>query len=119
MEKINLMENLRVIDKYWHSKIVGILNGQTIKLVKMKGEFNEHYHDREDELYLVLKGQLILRFPEKTVHLKEGELLIVPKGVIHLIHAEQEVQALIFEPKSTLNTDNVQAEIADTEKKAE
>jgi len=110
MEKVNLAEKLGLFDEYWSPKIVGELNGQHVKLAKLKGEFVWHHHEAEDELFLVVKGQLVIKLKEKDVVLEEGEFFIVPRGVEHKPVAEEEVHVLLFEPMSTLNTGNVRNE---------
>ncbi len=110
MEKVNLAEKLKLVKEYWSPKIVGELNDSYVKVVKLKGEFIWHHHEQEDELFLVVKGSLLIRFRDRDVRLEEGELLIVPKGVDHLPIAEEEVHIVLLEPKSTLNTGNVKNE---------
>lgn len=110
MEKVNLMEKFALIGDYWSPKIAGELNGQYVKLTKLKGDFIWHHHENEDELFLVVKGQLTLKFRDEDVVLKEGEFLIVPRGVEHKPVADEEAQVLLFEPKSTLNTGNIRGE---------
>lgn len=110
MEKINLSEKLNLISEYWSPRIAGELNGQQVKLAKLKGEFVWHHHENEDEMFLVLKGRLIIRLPNEEVLLNEGEFFIVPRGVEHQPVAQEEVHLLLFEPASTLNTGNIQNE---------
>ena len=93
--------------EFWGSKIVGELNDSYIKLTKLKGEFDWHHHDQEDELFLVVKGQLTIKFRDREVSLGAGELIVIPKGVDHLPVAVDEVQVMLIEPKGTLNTGNV------------
>ena len=107
MEKINLAEKFNLVKQYWSPKIIGELNDSYVKAVKLKGEFIWHHHDQEDELFLVVKGSLRIRFRDRDVRLEEGEFLIVPKGVDHLPIAEQEAHIVLLEPKTTLNTGNV------------
>ncbi len=107
MEKINLAEKFNLVRQYWSPKIIGELNDSYVKAVKLKGEFIWHHHDQEDELFLVVKGSLRIRFRDRDVRLEEGEFLIVPKGVDHLPIAEQEAHIVLLEPKTTLNTGNV------------
>jgi mannose-6-phosphate isomerase-like protein (cupin superfamily) len=107
MEKVNLAEKFSQVENYWSPKIVGELNDSYVKVVKLKGEFLWHHHEHEDELFLVVKGTLRMRFRDRHVLVREGEFLIVPKGVEHLPVAEEEVQVVLLEPKSTLNTGNV------------
>lgn len=105
MEKINISEKLRSFDKYWQSKLVSDFNNQSVKLTKMKGEFDWHQHESEDELYLVLKGQLNIELDNDTVILNEGDLFIIPSNTGHRLIAAQEVHLMVVEPKSTLNMD--------------
>ncbi len=107
MEKINLSEKLALFDEYWKPKIVGELNDQHVKLAKLKGEFVWHRHHLEDELFLVIKGQMVIKLRDKDVVLNEGEFFIVPHGIEHKPVAKEEVHVLLFEPNSTLNTGNM------------
>ena len=107
MNKVNLQQKFSLFSEYWNPKIVGELNGQFVKLVKVKGEFMWHHHDDEDELFMVMKGRLQIQFAAEQVWLEEGEFLIVPKGVEHRPVAPEEVHLLLFEPSSTLNTGNI------------
>ena len=110
MEKVNLNEKFGRINAYWNPKIAGELNDSYVKLVKLKGEFIWHHHEQEDELFLVVKGTLRMRFRDREVPIQEGEFLIVPRGVEHLPVAEEEVHVVLLEPKSTLNTGKVKNE---------
>lgn len=107
MEKVNIAQKLALFSDHWSPKIVGELNEQHVKLAKFQGPFVWHKHDKEDEMFFVLKGQLTLEFREKQVEVHEGEFIIVPRGVEHRPVAEQEVSVMLFEPKGTLNTGNV------------
>ena len=104
MQAINLNEKFNLFTDHWNPRIVGELNGQHVKLVKFAGPFVWHKHDHEDELFLVIQGSFNMEFRDKTITLREGEFLIVPKGVEHRPVAEQEVSVLLFEPANTLNT---------------
>ena len=110
MDKINLAQKFSLFNEHWSPKIVGELNDSFIKLAKLKGEFDWHHHEQEDELFLVVKGDLIIKFRDKDVSLKPGELIVIPKGVDHLPVAAEEVQVMLIEPKGTLNTGNVVTE---------
>jgi mannose-6-phosphate isomerase-like protein (cupin superfamily) len=110
MQKVNIQEKLASFSDYWNPRIVGELNGQHVKATKLKGEFIWHHHDLEDEMFLVIKGKLKMEFREKTVEVNPGEFIIVPRGVEHRPVADQEVELLLFEPASTLNTGNVENE---------
>lgn len=107
VEKVNLDEKLALITEHWSPKVVGELNGQQVRLVKAQGEFVWHHHEREDELFLVLRGELAIHFRDRVVQLREGEFCIVPRGVEHKPVALREVCVLLLEPAATLNTGNV------------
>lgn len=91
----------------WSPRIAGEINDSYVKLVKLKGEFVWHHHDHEDELFLVVKGRMLMRFRDREVWLEPGEFIVVPKGVEHLPVAPEECEVLLLEPKTTLNTGNV------------
>jgi mannose-6-phosphate isomerase-like protein (cupin superfamily) len=110
MEVINLAQKFGQFTEHWSPKIVGELNGQYVKLAKLKGVFVWHQHEREDELFLVVRGQLKILLPDREIDLSPGEFFIVPKGVEHCPVAEEECQVLLLEPASTLNTGNVENE---------
>jgi Mannose-6-phosphate isomerase len=105
--KVNLAEKFALITEHWRPKTVGELNGQEVKLVKFQGEFPWHHHEREDEMFLAVKGNFHIEFRDKTVELAPGEFVIVPRGVEHRPVAETEAEVLLFEPKNVLNTGNV------------
>jgi mannose-6-phosphate isomerase-like protein (cupin superfamily) len=111
MKKVHLSQKLSQIDELWSPKVVADLNGQQVKLVKVKGEFIWHHHDDEDELFLVLRGRLKMELRDGDVWLEEGEFLVVPRGVEHRPVAEEEVHLLLFEPATTLNTGNIRNEL--------
>jgi mannose-6-phosphate isomerase-like protein (cupin superfamily) len=104
MNPINLQEKFAQFSEHWSPKIVGELNGQHVKLAKLKGEFVWHKHDNEDELFFVVQGSFVMEFRDKNVVVNEGEFLIVPKGVEHRPVATEEVWVMLFEPATTLNT---------------
>jgi mannose-6-phosphate isomerase-like protein (cupin superfamily) len=110
MEKVNLAQKLSLFGEYWSPKIAGELNDSHIKLVKVKGEFVWHHHEAEDELFLVVKGRLLMKLHDGDIWLEEGEFLVVPRGVEHCPVAPEEAHILLLEPKGTLNTGNVQNE---------
>lgn len=110
MDKVNLAAKLSQVKEYWSPKIVGELNGQQVKLVKFIGEFVWHHHDQEDELFFVVKGRFRMEFKDRTVEVAAGEFLIVPRGVEHRPVADAEVEVMLFEPASTLNTGNLRNE---------
>lgn len=110
MEKVNITEKLSQFADHWNPRIIGELNGQQVKAAKLKGQFFFHNHELEDELFLVIKGTLKMEFRDKTILIHPGEFLIVPRGVDHKPIAEEEVELLLFEPASTLNTGNIENE---------
>jgi len=111
MKKVNLIEKFALFDEHWAPKIVGELNGQYVKLAKLKGEFVWHHHEAEDEMFFVVDGSLRMRLSEEEMVVGAGEFLIVPRGVEHCPVADEEVHVLLFEPKSTAHTGNVQSEM--------
>ncbi len=117
MEKINLFEKFSLINDYWNPRIAGELNGQQVKLVKFKGPFDWHHHENEDELFYVVKGSFDMEFSDKTITVNEGEFLIVPKMVTHRPNAKEEVEVMLFEPASTINTGSIKNEKTVTELK--
>jgi mannose-6-phosphate isomerase-like protein (cupin superfamily) len=110
VEKVNIAAKFGLFQEYWKPKIVGEVNDATVKLAKLKGEFVWHHHDAEDELFWVVSGRLLIKLKEGDVWLEAGEFAVIPKGVEHCPVAEEEVHVLLLEPKSTLNTGNVQNE---------
>lgn len=104
MEKANLAEKLSLFADYWNPRIVAELNGQHVKLVKLKGPFTWHAHADEDELFYVVKGHLRMEYRDRAVELDEGELIVVPRGVEHRPVADEETRVMLFEPASTVNT---------------
>jgi mannose-6-phosphate isomerase-like protein (cupin superfamily) len=106
-KKVNLGEKFAQFSEHWRPRVVGALNGQQVKLVKLLGPFVWHHHDDEDELFLVVRGRMRMEFVGRHVDVDPGEFIIVPRGVEHRPVAEEEVHLLLFEPASTLNTGNV------------
>jgi len=112
MYKVSVAEKFASFEDHWIPKIVGELNGQHVKLVKFQGDFLWHHHDAEDELFLVVRGWFRMDYrdaagAERSLELREGEFLIVPRGTEHRPSAPEEVHVLLFEPATTLNTGNV------------
>ncbi|MGE3800644.1 MAG: cupin domain-containing protein [Candidatus Kapaibacterium sp.] len=103
-KRVNIAEKFSLFTDHWHPRIVGELNGQQVKLAKLKGEFVWHHHEEEDELFLVVRGKLLMKFRDCDEVINEGEFIIVPRGVEHCPVAEEEVHILLFEPASTVNT---------------
>jgi mannose-6-phosphate isomerase-like protein (cupin superfamily) len=114
MEKVNLAEKFSLFTDHYNPRIIGELNNQHVKAVKLKGEFVWHKHDHEDELFLVVKGMLTMELRDKIIEINEGEFLIVPRGVEHKPVANEEVHIILFEPATTLNTGNVENEMTRT-----
>jgi mannose-6-phosphate isomerase-like protein (cupin superfamily) len=111
LEKVNLQEKFALFDDHWQPRIAGTINDMHVKLVKLKGEFVWHHHEVEDELFLVFKGRLLIKFRDQDMWLDEGEMVVIPRGVEHCPVAPEEVQVLLFEPAGTLNTGNVDSEL--------
>jgi mannose-6-phosphate isomerase-like protein (cupin superfamily) len=109
-EKVNLERAFASFDEAWRPRIAAELNGQEVKLVKLRGAFEWHHHDGEDELFLVVKGRLRMELKGGDVVLEEGEMLVVPRGVEHRPVAEEEAHVLLFEPAGTVNTGNLRNE---------
>jgi mannose-6-phosphate isomerase-like protein (cupin superfamily) len=110
IKKVNLSEKFALIDEYWSPRIAGKLNDSYVKLAKLKGEFIWHHHENEDELFLVVQGELVIELRDQVVKLEEGEFIIIPKGTEHRPVATDEVYVMLIELKSTINTGNVQNE---------
>jgi mannose-6-phosphate isomerase-like protein (cupin superfamily) len=117
MQSIDLAAAFGRITTHWDPHVAGELNGQQVKLAKLKGEFVWHRHEVEDELFLVHKGRLHLRFRDREVTVGPGQFVIVPHGVEHQPYAPEEVEVVLFEPASTLNTGDVQNELTRRELK--
>jgi mannose-6-phosphate isomerase-like protein (cupin superfamily) len=118
MDKVNLAQKFSLFQEYWSPKIAGEINDSHVKLAKLKGEFVWHQHDTEDELFLVVKGKLLIKLRDRDIFLEEGEFVIIPRGVEHLPIAEEEAHVLLLEPKTTLNTGSISNErtVADLER---
>jgi mannose-6-phosphate isomerase-like protein (cupin superfamily) len=107
METVNLREKFGLFSDYWNPRIIGEVNECHVKAVKLKGEFVWHHHELEDELFLVVKGTLRMKFRGHEALVREGEFVIVPRGIEHLPIADDEVHIVLLEPKTTLNTGNL------------
>lgn len=107
---VNIEEKLSSFSEVWNPKIVGELNDHKVQVVKLKGEFVWHHHEKEDELFLVIKGDLIIHFRDRDVHVKPGEFVIIPHLIEHKPEAPEEVHIILIEPKTALNTGNVESE---------
>jgi mannose-6-phosphate isomerase-like protein (cupin superfamily) len=107
MQKVNIADKFSKISEYWKPYIAAELNGQHVKLDKLKGEFVFHHHEHEDEMFLVVKGRFRMEFHDRHEWIEEGEFIVVPRGTEHRPVADEECWLLLFEPASTLNTGNV------------
>lgn len=107
MDKVNLAQKFSRITSHWEPKVAAELNGQQVKLVKFLGPFDWHHHENEDEMFLVVRGEFDMELRDRVVTVREGEFLVVPRGVEHRPNARSEVEVLLFEPATTLNTGNV------------
>jgi mannose-6-phosphate isomerase-like protein (cupin superfamily) len=107
MDVVDIAQSFQRFSEHWSPKIVGALNGQHVKLAKLKGEFVWHAHENEDELFLVVKGTLRIRLEDRELTLRPGEFTIIPKGVRHLPIAEEEVEVILLEPANTNSTGGV------------
>ncbi len=110
MENVNITAAFARFADHWSPKVVGDVNDMQVKLVKLLGEFVWHHHEAEDELFLVHKGRLLMRFRDREIWIDEGEFLIVPRGVEHQPVAAEECEVVLLEPRTTLNTGNVRNE---------
>ncbi len=104
MKAINLSEKFNKFSDFWAPRVIAEMNDYQFKLVKVEGEFVWHAHDDTDETFIVLDGELIIEFRDKTITLKKGEMIVVPKGAEHKPSAQQECQIMIIEPKGAINT---------------
>lgn len=111
MEAINISEKFKLFNEHWTPKKIGELNGQQVLLAKIKGDFIWHSHENEDELFMIIKGSLIIEFRDKTIELNEGEMYIIPRGVEHKPIANEEVHVLLFEPLEIKHTGNITNEL--------
>jgi mannose-6-phosphate isomerase-like protein (cupin superfamily) len=107
---VNIAQKFNLFHEPWQPRIVGEANGNYVKLARIKGEFIWHQHANEDEMFLVIKGKLQIRLHEGDLWVKEGEFVIIPRGVEHLPLADEEVQVMLLEPRSTVNTGEIQHE---------
>lgn len=110
IHEVNIANKFDLIQEYWSPKIVGELNDSYVKLAKLKGEFIWHRHENEDELFLVIQGVLVIKLRDRDLVVGEGEFAIIPRGIEHCPFAENEVHVMLLEPKSTVNTGEVQSE---------
>ena len=107
MQKIKVNQKFELFQEHWSPKIIAELNGQQVKVAKLLGEFDWHFHEEEDELFWVMKGSLEMHFRDEVIEMYPGELLVVPRGVEHKPVAKSECHVVLFEPATTVNTGNV------------
>jgi mannose-6-phosphate isomerase-like protein (cupin superfamily) len=107
IEKVNLSEKFGLFGEHWSPKIAGEVNDSYVKLVKFSGDFVWHKHEDEDEMFLVVKGEIVIKLRDGDVRLGEGEFVIIPRGVEHKPVADAEAHVLLFEPRTVLNTGDV------------
>ncbi|HWX38941.1 MAG TPA: cupin domain-containing protein [Candidatus Sulfotelmatobacter sp.] len=105
-----MTEKFFILAEHWRPKVVAALNGQELKIIKVKGEFPWHHHENEDELFLVWRGNFRVEFRDHAVSMVPGECVVVPRGVEHRTCADEEAEILCFEPTGVLNTGNVHDE---------
>ena len=107
MQKVNVQNKLASFTEHWCPKVIAELNGQQVKIAKLSGEFDWHFHEQEDELFWVIEGYLEIHLRDKVIELHPGELCVVPRGIEHKPVANAECHIVLFEPKGTLNTGNI------------
>jgi mannose-6-phosphate isomerase-like protein (cupin superfamily) len=115
MEVVNINKKLGLINDYWNPRIVGELNNQQVRLVKIQGEFKYHKHDNEEEMFLVIKGEITIDFKTELKKLKEGEFIIIPRGQIHRPIAEKEAHLMLFVTSDNINTGDTKNEFTKSE----
>ncbi len=110
IQKINLKGKFQLFSDYWHPRIIGQVNDTHIKLARLKGRFEWHHHDTEDEMFLVIQGNLAIELEDGVIALSEGETVVIPRGVEHCPVAAEEALVMLIEPASTVNTGNIKSE---------
>ena len=110
IQKINLKGKFQLFSDYWHPRIIGQVNDTHIKLARLKGRFEWHHHDTEDEMFLVIQGNLAIELEDGVIALSEGETVVIPRGVEHCPVAAEEALVMLIEPASTVNTGNLKSE---------
>ncbi len=110
IEKINIKEKFGLFSDHWHPRIIGQVNDAHIKIARLKGEFESHHHDLEDEMFLVLEGSISIELKDGTINLSAGEMAVIPRGTEHKPVAREEALVMFVEPASTLNTGNLKNE---------
>ncbi|MCD4672471.1 MAG: cupin domain-containing protein [Anaerolineaceae bacterium] len=110
IDVVNIAEKFRLFDEQWSPKIIGEMNDSYVKIAKLEGAFVWHQHDNEDEMFMIIKGKLLIRLRDRDLWINEGEFVVIPRGVEHCPVAEEEVYLMMLEPKTTVNTGNVESE---------
>lgn len=111
MKKVNFAEKYSLFSEHWTPKVISELNDYQFKLVKLEGEFVWHKHDDTDEAFIVIEGSMVIEFEQETIELNAGEMLVVPKGVMHRPVATTECKVLLIEPKGVVNTGDVNSDL--------
>ena len=109
-EVVNIKNKFSLFAEQWSPKIIGEMNDSYVKIAKLQGEFVWHHHEHEDEMFLIIQGSLTIRLRERDLVVNEGEFVIIPRGVEHMPVAEEEVHLMMLEPKTTVNTGNVESD---------
>ena len=107
---VNLDKKFSSFSDHWNPRIVGELNNQYVKVAKIKDEFIMHQHENEDEMFLVIEGKLLMELDDKKLEINPGEFVLIPHGIHPKPLGVGEVKIMLFEPKSTLNTGNIENE---------
>ena len=111
MKKINLEDKLSKFSEHWSPKVIAEMNDYQFKLVKIEGEFVWHEHPDTDEVFIVIEGTMHIEFEDRTIELREGEMLVVPKGVRHKPYAEEECKVMLVEPRGVVNTGDAEGDL--------
>ena len=111
MKKINLEDKLSKFSEHWSPKVIAEMNDYQFKLVRIEGEFVWHDHPDTDEVFIVIEGTMQIEFEDRTIELREGEMLVVPKGVRHKPYAEAECKVMLVEPRGVVNTGDAEGDL--------
>ena len=109
-EVVNIKNKFSLFAEQWSPKIIGEMNDSYVKIARLQGKFVWHHHEHEDEMFLIIQGSLTIRLRERDLVVNEGEFVIIPRGVEHMPVAEEEVHLMMLEPKTTVNTGNVESD---------
>jgi mannose-6-phosphate isomerase-like protein (cupin superfamily) len=108
---INLYSKFDKFGDYWSPKVIAEMNDYQFKLVKIKGEFVKHQHSDTDEVFIVIEGKMSIEFKTETIEIKNGEMIVVPKGVVHKPFADEECKVMLVEPRGVLNTGDTNGDL--------